>query len=227
MKQGRTKFEPRADPCVFLGYPYGQKAYKVYNINTKNIIISRDVIFHEKHYPFHHKQQKTSPYATFYLPVSTPFPTDITQKSFTPPMQQGPTFYRQNSHVSPTHNNSIPHRQQDTRQQDNASLHNEHISANDNTLVVDNTNITANLCRSSRAHKQPEYLNDYICNATQWCNLVSFTTLPNFSQAFLIKQSHWSEPTSYNEAVKDKQWQVALQQELAALHQNNTWDLVC
>ena len=50
--------------------------------------------------------------------------------------------------------------------------------------------------------------------------------MPNFSQAFLIKQSHWREPTSYKEAVKDTQWQVAMQQELAALHQNNTWDLV-
>ena len=158
LKQGRTKFEPMLSFLATLG----QKAYKVYNINTEKIIISRDVIFHEKHYPFHHKQQKTSPYATFYLPVSTPFPTDITQRSFTPPMQQGPIAYRQDSHVSPTHENSTTHdnRQQDTKQQDNASLHNEHMNAseNDNAIDVDNTNITTNLCRSSRAHKQPEYL---------------------------------------------------------------------
>ena len=29
LKHGRTKFESRAQPCVFLGYPTAKKAYKV------------------------------------------------------------------------------------------------------------------------------------------------------------------------------------------------------
>lgn len=31
IKPRRTKFEARGNPCVFIGYPYAQKAYKAYD----------------------------------------------------------------------------------------------------------------------------------------------------------------------------------------------------
>ena len=33
-------------------YPYGKKGWKVYDIETGDIFVSRDVIFHEDTYPF-------------------------------------------------------------------------------------------------------------------------------------------------------------------------------
>lgn len=50
--KNRHKFTPRANPCVFLGYAFGYKGYKVFNLDTNIVSISRNVIFHENTYPF-------------------------------------------------------------------------------------------------------------------------------------------------------------------------------
>ena len=51
-KHHRTKFQPRATPHVFIGYPFSIKGYKVLNLINKKIHISRDVVFHETIFPF-------------------------------------------------------------------------------------------------------------------------------------------------------------------------------
>lgn len=48
--QRRTKLEDKAEKCVFLGVSEKSKAYRLYNPNTKKVIISRDVVLDEENF---------------------------------------------------------------------------------------------------------------------------------------------------------------------------------
>ncbi|KAA8542659.1 hypothetical protein F0562_023842 [Nyssa sinensis] len=66
----KHKFDQRAKPGIFIGYPYGHKGYRIYDIESHSIYISRDVIFHEGIFPFRDIPQFSAPPSTVIpLPV--------------------------------------------------------------------------------------------------------------------------------------------------------------
>ena len=48
----RTTFTPRARASVFLGYPLGYKGYKLLDLESNKVYITRNVVFHENIFPF-------------------------------------------------------------------------------------------------------------------------------------------------------------------------------
>ncbi|CAH9066166.1 unnamed protein product [Cuscuta epithymum] len=60
-----NKFAPRGRRCVFVGYPNGKKGWKLFDLDTHEFFVSRDVTFHEDVFP----------YAASSVPESNPAPS--------------------------------------------------------------------------------------------------------------------------------------------------------
>lgn len=61
----KDKLASRDNPCAFLGFQSGFKAYKVYDIVQNKTIMTRDIIFHESKFPFLNSKFDYDPFKFF------------------------------------------------------------------------------------------------------------------------------------------------------------------
>jgi hypothetical protein len=236
----RTKFDPRAKACAFLGYPSGVKGYKLLDLTTHKVLISRDVVFHETIFPFQN-QTPLPDFSTFLScssePISTtphfipPYPIIADMPCFpippsapVPPISTSSSLLDTSSHLDHTLSSSSP------------SL--DHIETDSPGQPV-----SSPLRRSTRVHKPPTYLQDYHC---QLAHCVGSTSSPPTASSgkpyplstslsydhlspthkfFSLFVTAISEPSSFHQANQSPHWQEAMFAELAALEANNTWTL--
>lgn len=176
--------------------------------------------------PITHASQPIATPNHAFVPINSHVPTHTDTSLITPsntPNSHLPTHLLTPS--VPTHDSSLitppstPNSHLPTQLLTPSALTHTTSPHHNSTLVPTHAPLT-HLRRSQRLTHPPTHLSDY------FCNLVSFTNLPNVSQVFLSKQSQWYEPKTYKEAVQDPSWQLAMQKELKALELNNTWELV-
>ena len=210
----KTKFDVRAVPHVFIGYPPGQKGYKVLNTQTMQVSVSRDVRFHEQHFPFHLQSVTHENQFKFFLPITTS-PIDFDFSDI-------PEIFTQNISDDNSADDYFNH------------VNSSHETHGSSSSSSSSSNSLIDTRRSTRVSKQPTFLQDYICNTSQlnfkerehWCNLISSHYLPLAHHSFLAQTDSLVEPKTYAEACKDSRWITAMQKELQALQDNHTWDLV-
>lgn len=84
LSANRDKLAPRAVTGVFLGYPFGKKGYKVLNLQTNQLFVTRHVKFHEMIFIFVHPEPMTNFFPSSSFPSSDiPFPSLYTKSTNT------------------------------------------------------------------------------------------------------------------------------------------------
>jgi len=56
LSTNRKKIDPRASKCVFIGFKRGTKRYILLNIQSREIFVSKDVVFYEHVFPYQRVQ---------------------------------------------------------------------------------------------------------------------------------------------------------------------------
>lgn len=219
------KFAPRALKCILLGYPYGQKGYKLYDLNNHKVVLSRDVVFKEHILPY--KQTDLSNQASS---STSAMPVDFSDDFLDEIPTGGP--------YGAEHHDSI----ESSGLQDAASIpvrsspHVDNVDNAETSEASENRDVHMPVRKSSRISVLPKKFDDFVIapgtKSAHFCqafNVYAEPDLSTFSSAYLAtldKVLSVHEPTSYYQAKHDPKWVAAMEAELQALEQNDTWDLV-
>jgi hypothetical protein len=206
------KFAPRAKRCIFLGYPVGQKAYKLYDLDTHQIFTSRDVVFHETIFLY----ESIPPPSSNSDPV---IPLSISDHS--PPIQQPLpsepiSLIQQPSPPNPVSTQPSP-----------ASLPFEPILHHSQRPHYPPMALRDYVWNQVTSPNHLPHLSSGPQKGTRYtlCNFVSYHCYSPQHRSFIAAVSQDIEPTSYAEAASHSHWQEAMQFELTALEANHTWSL--
>lgn len=217
----KDKLKARVMPCVFLGFPFAKKGYKLYNLQSRQCFVSRDVLFHEHHFHFSHDFPfpKIMAPTTSKLPVTSGPPFSLDNSSSVPSFVTS----TDNSHLSsqtvsysspfpissyptpPVNSNSLP----------DCSYPSFSFSFSPDTVTPSSSTHVppVTLRKSERSHTQPSYLKDYICQ------------LPPFFSGSITQQVDF-EPYTYSQVAPILACQNAMTREFEALEYNNTWVII-
>ncbi|CAL1371426.1 unnamed protein product [Linum trigynum] len=244
LSSGRTKFQTRARQCLFLGYPMGIKGYKLFDLTTHDIFISRDVVLYEDILPF---KTSVTPAAEDDLPsfpdlptvhfpqAADPFSPDSQahggQHSISVPPLVDPSIGNQGNSTPDPDSPPIP-----GQQDDGSSETDDYRDAEPDSQDSDNDELPPGDDLEDeelppRTRKPPVWHKDYITSVnqiSQYCmaNYVSYHQFTAQQKRFALNLTVLMDPQTYKEAAKEHHWIKAMEEELNALLESQTWDLV-
>lgn len=195
--KSRNKFQPRSKPCLFLGYPAGYKAgYKLLDLDSHQIHISRNVTFHEDIFP--HAKDTPASYEDMF---------SFTQNDSS------------STADSSTHDDGLPVTEASTSSPEKVpSVTDDHVTRENRAQGKRISKLHAHLqdyyCNVAESDtKIPYPLSAYM----------SYDSLSDDYKAYICAIALIPEPTSFTQAKRFDEWLQAMNEELIALESTGTW----
>ena len=238
----RKKLDPRSIEMTLLGYEPGSKGYRLWNHKTRSIILSRDVTFDERSYPYKEIRQLAVPplqptvsdgpiTIQYNMPVTTDggsapqipnLPTTPAQRP-TPERAQTEFFtpLSQPAASTPPARPQPQRIRRDPNIQPQSALPGPSIGPARPSRLRQNPRPNpryVNPDNAARAPRQTRTQGDAGINHIQLLTALVYAAV-----------AEYRDPLTFREAMRSDladQWRVACQYEIDALAKNETWTLV-
>lgn len=174
----------------------------MYNFFTKSIFVSKDVHFYERCFPYHHQDPNF---------VKQLFLTNNINQS-TSIKEEDPNFQQLFQLMEQGESSS------------GGTKHSKNTDQHDTSFEpYSDLELHSNIRKSSRSHKTPIHLEDYVCNENlHCCNIIQYSALNTTHKQIADYHLKYTEPKSFAEASTNPLWIESMEKELKALNDNKT-----
>lgn len=214
----RVKLDSKSFKCVLFGVSDESKAYRLFDPTTNKIIVSRDVVFEEDQqwsWDDSHKQA---------ILVDLEWEYDDEPGT-------------EDERKEPAEVEKSPEKTPDRSEGDHSGLEispgvsEQGDSSIDNSLTHSRRETQPQTEQyEGRIRKQPVWMKDYDMgdglSDEETAAMIQLAMVSNQDPDWILE--HWvpdQDPTTYDEAVKSKEWKRAMDQEIQAIEKNKTWEL--
>ncbi|GJU59725.1 putative RNA-directed DNA polymerase [Tanacetum coccineum] len=239
------KFGSRSEKCVLVGYSSFKKGYKLFSLDRKQFVFSRDVKFFENVFPFKtddnsaptHENNQGLNHINFFNEFDMVSP-GVSYDDSTNTSSQGDGSNRLHSDSS-----TLDHREDfgdllgsngSVNEDEMAATPDEQNSESEDIDVAVPSpfgaeNIHQPLRRSERTTVLPVRYNDFVMTSKLKYGLekfVGYAKLKPENFCFTTELNKSKEPKTFWEASSSQHWVDAMNKEMDALYENGTWDIV-
>lgn len=226
--QKRTKLDPKSYECIYLGFAHDTKAYRLYNMNTKKIVISRDVIFFENNDAVINTNNLNKISKNFIQNSAVESDAeDIIEEDTSSDDDVEAIVSGGNDQVQTTTSKSNDVNDGNFSDADESASGNDTVTVNESASTLEQSNVDDGTVDNTDS--DPDFSTrariDQNAERPRTRSVVSsFRNILNYHMAFSV-----NEPSSYKEALRGEkcgEWKKAMKEEIEALTKNNTWILV-
>ena len=224
------KFASRSRKCIFVGYPFGKKGWKLYDLETHEYFVSRDVKFFEKEFPLAINQPRNVVTHVLANSEDGAWSEDEGVDESDMCIDDGPEVA---STLEGGSGAALEPVQQPSHEDDRE----------ENTVEEQGVQVDDELGRGKWAKTPSTRYRDFVTHTIRKLSPSENSSAPSSSSGtpypityfvnckrfsarhrnFLAAVTAGHEPKNFKEAMKDSGWRDAMSREIRALEDNETW----